>query len=118
MCHCIPTREFDDNRGLLGPGGAIIFHGWGMSPNLSRSGNIFMTVETNAFVCDFTADKMTATDVMTLSGYRVEFLEKSYDSSGWWAKFWLMCVDDADDAGIRTNLGSYNQYQTSAAGTT
>ena len=32
--------------------------------------------------------------------------------------FWLMCVDDADDAGIRTNLGSYNQYQTSAAGTT
>jgi hypothetical protein len=25
-----------------------------------------------------------------MPGYQVGFLEKSYDESGWWAKYWLV----------------------------
>jgi hypothetical protein len=37
-----------------------------------------------------------------LSGYKVGFLEKSFDESGWWAKYWMLLqVDNSYDEGDR-----------------
>jgi hypothetical protein len=49
-----------------------------------------MTIETNAFVTDLSDHKGRETYAETMPGYQVGFLEKSYDESGWWAKYWLL----------------------------
>jgi len=89
-CYSIQTREFDAEQGMLHPGGAIIFFGWGVVPNLLQAGNVFMNIETNAFVCDLSVQKSRDTYAEALPGYQVGFLEKSYDEAGWWAKYWLL----------------------------
>jgi hypothetical protein len=89
-CYSIPTKEFDPEQGVLKAGGAIIFFGWGVVPNLLQAGNVFMHVETNAFICDLSDQKSHATYAEAMPGYQVGFLEKSYDPSGWWAKYWLL----------------------------
>jgi hypothetical protein len=49
-----------------------------------------MHVETNAFTADLAEKKSKDVVVEPKSGYEVGFLEKSYDDSGWWAKYWLL----------------------------
>jgi Vacuolar-sorting-associated 13 protein C-terminal/SHR-binding domain of vacuolar-sorting associated protein 13 len=89
-CYSIPTQEFDTEQGVLRPGGVIIIFGWGVVPNLLQAGNVFMTIETNAFVSDLSGCQGRETYIETMPGYEVGFLEKSYDESGWWAKYWLL----------------------------
>jgi len=127
-CYTIPTREFDQEQGILHPGGVIIFFGWGVVPNLLQPGRVFMHVETSGFIADLGVHKSSAhvssNSVMAISGagsvgtsnlarrgnprsnskqimraetyaeampgYQIGFLEKSYDESGWWAKYWLL----------------------------
>lgn len=89
-CYSIPTREFNSEQGILLAGGAIIFFGWGVVPNLLQAGNVFMHIETNAFICDLSDQKSRATNYEAMPEYQVGFLEKSYDDSGWWAKYWLL----------------------------
>ena len=45
-CYSIPTKEFDPEQGVLKAGGAIIFFGWGVVPNLMQAGNVFMHIGT------------------------------------------------------------------------
>jgi len=89
-CYSMPTREFDHVENVLHAGGAIIFFGWGIEPSLTRTGGVFMNIETNAFVGNFLDFKSNLTSITSKVGFDVGFLEKSYDSSGWWAKFWLI----------------------------
>jgi len=89
-CYSIPTSEFDADQGVLQPGGAIIFFGWGVVPSLIQAGNVFMHIETNAFIASLAHQKSRDTDAEALPGYQVDFLEKSYDDAGWWAKYWLL----------------------------
>ena len=89
-CYSIPSKEFDAEQGVLHPGGAIIFFGWGVVPNLLQPGNVFMNIETNAFVSDLSEHKSRDSFADAMAGYQVGFLEKSYDESGWWAKYWLL----------------------------
>lgn len=89
-CYSIPSKEFDQDQNVLYPGGAIIFFGWGSVPNLLQGGRVFMNIETNAFVSDLSDHKSRSAFALPLSGYQVGFLEKSYDESGWWAKYWLL----------------------------
>jgi len=89
-CYSIPTKEFDAVQGILHPGGAIIFFGWGVVPSLLQAGNVFMHIETNSFTSDLTDHKSRDAFAEALPGYQVGFLEKSYDENGWWAKYWLL----------------------------
>lgn len=89
-CYSIPTREFDADQGVLHAGGVIIFFGWGVVPSLLQAGNVFMHIETNAFMTDLADQKSRDTYAEALPGYQVGFLEKSYDDAGWWAKYWLI----------------------------
>lgn len=89
-CYSIPTSEFDSDQGVLQEGGVIIFFGWGVVPSLSQPGNVFMHIETNAFIADLADTKSRDTYAEALPGYEVGFLEKSYDEAGWWAKYWLL----------------------------
>lgn len=89
-CYSIPSKEFDAEQGVLHPGGTIIFFGWGVVPNLLQAGNVFMNIETNAFVSDLSDHKSRDVYALAMAGYKVGFLEKSYDESGWWAKYWLL----------------------------
>lgn len=89
-CYSIPTKEFDTEQGILHPGGVILFFGWGSVPSLLQAGRVFMTIETNAFIGNFSDQKGPDTHVESMPGYHVNFLEKSFDESGWWAKFWLL----------------------------
>ena len=91
-CYSLPTSEFDDDQGLLGPGGAIIYFVWGNPPNLNNHGDIFLNVETNAFTADFGGNKSTKSTSFPRCGDQLQFLEKSFDPSGWWAKFWVMSI--------------------------
>ena len=89
-CYSIPTKEFDTDQGILHPGGVILFFGWGTVPSLLQPGRVFMHIETNAFIGDFSDQKSPETYAESMPGYQVGFLEKSYDEFGWWAKFWLL----------------------------
>lgn len=89
-CYSIPTKEFDAEQGILHCGGVIIFFSWGASPNLLQVGNVFMHIETNGFICELADHKSRDTYAKSMPGYQVGFLEKSYDDSGWWAKYWLL----------------------------
>jgi hypothetical protein len=89
-CYSIPTSEFDAEQGVLHAGGSIIFFGWGVVPSLLQAGNVFMHIETNAFIADLADQKSRDTYAEASPGYHVDFLEKSYDDAGWWAKYWLL----------------------------
>ena len=89
-CYSIPTKEFDPVQGVLNAGGVIIFFGWGVVPSLLQAGNVFMHIETNAFIADLADQKNRDTFTEALPGYQVGFLEKSYDDAGWWGKYWLL----------------------------
>lgn len=93
-CYSIPTKEFDTEQGILNAGGVIMFFGSGIVPNLTQAGNVFMCIETNAFICELVDQKSRDTDTKAMPGYQVGFLEKSYDDSGWWAKYWLLVRGD------------------------
>ncbi|KAL7532237.1 hypothetical protein ACHAXR_009063 [Thalassiosira sp. AJA248-18] len=89
-CYTIATEEYAKKRGILYPGGAIIFFGWGAVPSLLQSGNVCISIETNVFVTELTHSISHATSTLVLPNWRVSFLEKSYDQSGWWAKYWIL----------------------------
>lgn len=89
-CYSIPTKEFDREQGILYSGGCIIYFAWGVGPNLLQAGNVFMHIETNAFECELADHKNRATYAKAKPGYKVGFLEKSYDDSVWWAKYWIL----------------------------
>ncbi|GKY91151.1 hypothetical protein MPSEU_000087900 [Mayamaea pseudoterrestris] len=89
-CYSIPTKEFDAEQGILHPGGVILFFGWGTVPSLLQPGRVFMHIETNAFIGDFSDQKSPETYAESMPGYQVGFLEKSFDEFSWWAKFWLL----------------------------
>jgi hypothetical protein len=93
-CYMLGTKEFDKEQGTLHAGGVIIFFGWGVVPNLLQAGSVFMRIETNGFVADLADQKGRATSATALPGYQVGFLEKSYDDSGWWAKYWILVYSD------------------------
>jgi hypothetical protein len=89
-CYSIPTREFDQEQGILHPGGVIIFFGWGVVPSLLQAGRVFMHIETSAFLADLADRKSRETYAEAMPGNQIGFLEKSYDDSGWWAKYCLL----------------------------
>jgi hypothetical protein len=89
-CYSIPTKEFDTEQGILNPGGVIIFFGWGVVPNLLQAGRVFMHIETSGFIGDLSDQKSRETYAEAMPGFQVGFIEKSYDDSGWWAKYWLV----------------------------
>jgi hypothetical protein len=89
-CYTIPTQEYDSEQSILHAGGCLIFFGWGVVPNLLQPGNVFMHISTNGFLADLADQKSKETFAEAMPGYQVGFLEKSYDDSGWWAKYWLL----------------------------
>lgn len=89
-CYSLPTKEFDPEQGILYPGGVILFFGWSVVPNLLQAGHVFMHIETSGFIGDLSDRKSRETFAEAMPGYQVGFLEKSYDDSGWWAKYWLL----------------------------
>lgn len=89
-CYSIPTKEFDQEQGILHPGGVIIFFGWGVVPSLLQAGRVFMHLETSAFIADLADRKSRETYAEAMPGSQIGFLEKSYDDSGWWAKYCLL----------------------------
>ncbi|KAL3944397.1 MAG: hypothetical protein SGBAC_001521 [Bacillariaceae sp.] len=95
-CYSLPTKEFDPDQGVLHAGGVILFFGWGVVPSLLQPGNVFMHIETNGFIADLADQKSRDTLAEATSGYRIGFLEKSYDDAGWWAKYWLILLRDDD----------------------
>ena len=89
-CHLIPTIEYETNNAILHPGGIILVLGWGAVPDSVQTGKVIINIETNSFACNL-ADSITDTcNVDVLAGYKIGFLEKSFDESGWWAKYWLL----------------------------
>lgn len=93
-CYSIPTKEYDTEQGILHSGGVILFFAWGVGPNLLQAGNVFMHIETNGFICELADHQSRATYAKAMPGYQVGFLEKSYDDSGWWAKYWILVRSD------------------------
>jgi len=89
-CYSIPTIEYNTNQGILYPGGAIILFGWGAAPSLLQPGKVGIKVETNIFTTDFTDNISQSTTTEVLPQWQVSFAEKSYDTSGWWAKYWIL----------------------------
>jgi hypothetical protein len=90
QCYSLGTKEYDTEQGILHAGGVILFFGWGMVPNLTQDGSVFMRIETNGFVSDLADKKGSDTFATAMPGYQVGFLEKSYDNAGWWAKYCLL----------------------------
>ncbi len=84
-CH-IPSQGYDKLNGILKPGGAILFFCWGVPPNLSEDGRIFLHVETNVCSCKFSSNISPLTSAEPRN--KCIFLEKSV--SDWWAKYWLL----------------------------
>ena len=89
-CYQIPTNDYDESQGLLRPGAAIIFFAWGMPPTLNHVGNVNMNIETNLFSSSLDIRKAQPVTMTVLPQYHVEFLERSYDESQWWAKYWVL----------------------------
>lgn len=89
-CYTIPTIEYDTKQGVLHPGGAIIFFGWGSVPSLLQPGNVRISIETNVFVAELADSTSQSTSSQALPRRQITFLEKSYDERGWWAKYWIL----------------------------
>ena len=94
LCHVIPTIEYDTNNAVLHPGGVLLCVGWGAVPSSTQAGRVRIGIETNAFACSLADSISETSSVEVLSGYRVGFLEKSFDESGWWAKYWMLLQAD------------------------
>lgn len=96
-CYSLSNNDYEGEQGILHPGGVILFFGWGVVPNLNLPGSVLMRIESNSFVVDLSDKKNDLSTVRkNLPGYQVGFLEKSYDDSGWWAKYWLLVRDTTD----------------------
>ena len=89
-CHIFATKEYDSKQGLLQPGGAMILFGWSAAPSLLQPGNVCINIETSVFEAQVTDSISHTTSAQVLPSWQVSFLEKSYDESGWWAKYWIM----------------------------
>ena len=87
-CYHIPTREYDETIGILSPGAAIIFFAWGSQPTHKHEGQIYMSIDTNAFSCGLVNKKSSSTSLEPKTGYHCIFLERSI--SEWWAKYWVL----------------------------
>ena len=94
-CYQIPSNAYDESQGLLRPGAAIIFFAWGAPPTLNTFGNVKLNIETNLFSCYLDVKKVQPIAMTVLHKYRAEFLERSYDETGWWAKYWIMIASDS-----------------------
>lgn len=90
LCYFIPSSEFDDIDNILYPGGAILFFGSGAVPSLLQSGRVAISIESNVFSFDLTDQISQYATAYTRPGLRASFLEKSFDKSGWWAKYWIL----------------------------
>jgi len=102
-CHVIPTVEYDANNAVLHPGGVLLCVGWGAVPSSTQTGRAMISIETNSFACSL-ADSSHTSSVEVLSGYKVGFLEKSFDESGWWAKYWMLLqADSSNERKLITN---------------
>lgn len=101
QCHIIPTIEYDRRQQTLAPGGSVIVFARGMPPSLLQPGRVLIEIETDIFSCTMSDKKVHDTTIHSLPGYQVGFLEKSYDESGWWAKYWMMLKrEDADGKAV------------------
>ena len=89
-CYALPSGEYDKNLGVLHPGGAIIFLGWGAAPSLLQPGNVLVHIETNLCIMTLGDSISKSTSTQVLPSYDVDFLEKSYDETEWWAKYWIV----------------------------
>ena len=94
--YSLPSKDYDDDTGRLGPGGALILFSWSWPPNLKNHGNIFLQIESSAFSAGLSQKSSVVSSATPRPKYKVQFLEKSLDPGGWWAKFWLLCLDDDD----------------------
>jgi hypothetical protein len=97
LCYIIPTSEYNRHQGTLEPGGAVIVFGWGSAPSLLQPGRVSINIETNIFSCCMSDTKEQETTIHSLPRYQVGFLEKSFDESGWWAKYWMLIKKDDQD---------------------
>lgn len=93
-CHVIHTIEYDTSNAVLHPGGILICVGWGAVPNSMQTGRVMISIETNSFACSLADNISQTSSVEVLKGYKVGFLEKSFDESGWWAKYWMLLRSD------------------------
>lgn len=93
-CHVIHTIEYDTSNAVLHPGGILICVGWGAVPNSMQTGRVMISIETNSFACSLADSVSQTSSVEVLRGYKVGFLEKSFDESGWWAKYWMLLQSD------------------------
>ena len=89
-CYIVATGEYNKQQGTLKPGGAVIIFGWGAAPSLLQPGRVLIKIETNFFTCSMSDKKGRECVIHSLPGYQVGSLEKSYDESGWWAKYWIL----------------------------
>jgi len=89
-CYHLPSKEFDEEQSVLNPGGAILFFAWGSVPNLFRSGRVLVNIETPFFICNLCGQKKQKSSATAHPGYKLEILEKSYDTHEWWAKYWML----------------------------
>lgn len=97
-CHVIPTIEYDINNAVLHPGGVLLCVGWGAVPSSMQTGRVMIGIETNSFACSLADSISHTSSVEAVSGYKVGFLEKSFDESGWWAKYWMLLqADNSED---------------------
>lgn len=99
-CFVIPTIEYDRRDGTLAPGGAVMVVGWGAAPSLLQPGRVLIEIETNIFSCSLSDRKSEETGKHSVQGYQIGFLEKSYDESGWWAKYWMMIKREDEDSQV------------------
>ena len=79
---------------MLHPGGILMCVGWGAVPNSMQTGRVMISIETNSFACSLADSISHTSNVDVLTGYKVGFLEKSFDESGWWAKYWMLLQSD------------------------
>lgn len=93
-CHVIHTIEYDTSNAVLHPGGILICVGWGAVPNSMQTGRVMISIETNSFACSLADNISQTSSVEVLRGYKVGFLEKSFDENGWWAKYWMLLQSD------------------------
>ena len=89
-CYAFPTVEYDKTHGILYPGGAIIFLGWGAAPSLLQPGNVLIRIESNLFDITLGDSMSKSTTTHVLPNWDIDFLEKSYDETEWWAKYWIV----------------------------
>ena len=96
-CHVIPTIEYDPINAVLHPGGILLCVGWGAVPSSMQTGRVMISIETNSFACSLADSISHTSSVEVLARYKVGFLEKSFDESGWWAKYWMLLQADSSN---------------------